>query len=481
MGPSATCRNQRQPARLLVNVANGMLIGGLTPKVLLLDPDGAVPTRVQAALRKNFDIEVAVDPGSAAASRYELALVAPQSNPVGVCRALLETSRARDVVVLGREPLLRDAIAAIRARAADFVPNCRDPEAVVTAVQHVYERQRLDSALEHAQHPRDGDPLPELLGESESIERLKDRLIKVTSSDVTVLITGESGSGKEIVAKALHARGPRRAGRFVAVSCGAVPRALLESEFFGWVRGAFTDATRDHAGLLAHASGGTLFLDEIGDMPLELQPKLLRALQERTARPLGAREEKPFDVRVIAASGRDLDRDVAAGRLREDLFFRLNVLRVRVPPLRERGNDVLLLAQHFIRRAASKARPVVGLTPAAARALLEYDWPGNVRELEHCIMAAVAVARYDHIRAPDLVESVRRNKVDTPEPESGKTLREVEREHVLRVLGSVDGNKAQAAKLLGLDRKTLYRKLREYSNGESGEAPLSGRRRAQSA
>jgi two-component system response regulator HydG len=286
---------------------------------------------------------------------------------------------------------------------------------------------------------------------------------------VTVLIGGESGSGKEIVARILHSQ--RGSGPFVAVSCSAIPRHLMESEFFGHTRGAFTGASGDRTGLLLQATGGTVFLDEIGDMPLELQAKLLRALQQRTVRPLGQREEVRFDARVMAATSRDLEKEVAEGRFRQDLYFRLNVIRVQIPPLRERGNDSLLLAQHFIARAKKATRPIVGMTPAAARALRAHPWSGNVRELEHAILAAIAVARYDHITVADLPIEVGgasaplKNEADDLVP-----LHELERAHILETLKSVGGNKALASRFLGLDRKTLYRKLRAYAE-DSDEEP----------
>jgi DNA-binding NtrC family response regulator len=306
------------------------------------------------------------------------------------------------------------------------------------------------------------------------MERLRDRLRRIGGSDVTVLVTGESGSGKEIVARILHSQ--RGAGPFVAVSCSAIPRHLMESEFFGHARGAFTGASGDRVGLLAQASGGTVFLDEIGDMPLELQAKLLRALQQRTVRPLGQREEVRFDARVMAASSRDLEKEVAEGRFRQDLYFRLNVMRVAVPPLRERGGDILLLAQNFIERCRKPSRPIVGMTPAVARALLAYSWPGNVRELEHCILAAVAIARYDHITVAELPIEIGgstaplKNEIDDLVP-----LHELERLHILETLRSVGGNKALASRFLGLDRKTLYRKLRSYAEAAGQPPPVKDR------
>jgi two-component system response regulator HydG len=402
---------------------------------------------------------------------FPIAVVAPRANDqVALCKTILDSKIADRVVLLGIDPSLQDAIRAIRAGASDFVPDGNDPEAVVKQLCEVLElsdlRNELHRLREGVPHPAQH---PELVGESAAMDRLRERLRRIAASDVTVLITGESGSGKEIVARILH--GQRSAGPFVAVSSSAIPRHLMESEFFGHARGAFTGASEERSGLLLQASGGTLFLDEIGDMPLELQAKLLRALQQRTVRPLGSREEVRFDARVIAASSRDLEKEVAEGRFRQDLYFRLNVMRVAVPPLRERGGDVLLLAQHFIERSRKPSRPIVGMTPAVARAFLSYSWPGNVRELEHGILAAVAVARYDHITVADLPVEIGgataplKNEIDDLVP-----LHELERLHILETLRSVGGNKALASRFLGLDRKTLYRKLRTYAEA-AGEPP----------
>ena len=441
----------------------------LNAKLLVVDPKRTLPPRVESALRRQFEVEHVACAGEARDKHYEVSLVAWHGDTtLTTCTELVGSGRVLDVVLLGREPSLKDAVSAIHAGASDFVPEGHVPEAVIASVQSVCERRRLRRELGKLRvTPLPEATFPELVGDSPGMRRLRTRLERAASSNVTVLVTGESGSGKEVIARSLHAHSARAGGPFVAVGCSAIPRQLIESEFFGFVRGAFTDATMDRPGLLAQASGGTLFLDEIGDMPLELQAKLLRALQQRAMRPLGGKREVPFDVRVVAASARDLERDVSAGRMRQDLFFRLNVLRIRVPALRERGNDVLLLGQHFIRRASRASRPILGLTPAAARALLAYDWPGNVRELEHCISAAAANARFDHLTAADLVESVRGKLApeEAEEIEELGSLADVERQHILDVLRSVGGNKALAAKLLGLDRKTLYRRLREYGAG----------------
>jgi DNA-binding NtrC family response regulator len=289
---------------------------------------------------------------------------------------------------------------------------------------------------------------------------------RLAASDVTVLIRGESGTGKELVARALHERGPQSQGEFVAINCGALPENLLESELFGHARGAFTDARSARTGLMMKAHGGTLFLDEIGDMPAEMQVKLLRALEQRRVRPVGGESELAWDARVIAASHRDLELAVAEGRFRQDLFFRLNVVEIELPPLRARGNDVLLIAQHFLARSSMNHR-ITGIAPEAARLMLAYDWPGNVRELRNCIDRAVALARFNQITVDDLPARIRNPERRKPAeeallPEQFITLAELERRYIERVLDALGGHQAGAARTLGIDRKTLYRKLQQW-------------------
>jgi two-component system response regulator HydG len=299
------------------------------------------------------------------------------------------------------------------------------------------------------------------------MQRLRRQLISVKDSDATVLVTGETGTGKELVARALHEGSRRKDLPFVAVACGAVVPTLLESEFFGYARGAFTGANSAHRGLLRQADGGTVFLDEISEMPLTLQAKLLRVLQERRVRPLGHGVEEPFSARLVASSSRSLQSCVKNGTFREDLYFRLKVVEVSVPPLRDRRSDILMLAQHFIERASTPERPLVGLTVTAARILLKHDWPGNVRELEHCIWAAAASAHYDQLGVSDLPAYLHGEAAGLAAESDVAPLHLVKRNHILRVLDSVSGNKALASRLLGLDRKTLVRQV----NGEGAYSP----------
>jgi two-component system response regulator HydG len=299
----------------------------------------------------------------------------------------------------------------------------------------------------------------------------------VASSDATVLVTGESGTGKELVARAIHGRSRRSRGPMVAINCAAMPENLLESELFGHARGAFTDARTAELGLFQRANHGTVFLDEIGDMPLGLQPKLLRVLQERVVRPVGGREEIPIDVRVIAATNRDLESAVEEGRFREDLYYRINVVLVPLPPLRSRGGDILPLAQHFLLHFAARAdKKVSGIAPAAAEKLVTYPWPGNVRELQNCMERAVALTRFEQVRVDDLPEKVRAYRrshvlVTSDDPSELVPLEEVERRYLARVMEAVNGNKTAAARILGIERKRLYRMLERLEVRQSKTPP----------
>src|SRR5262249_9211786 len=386
------------------------------------------------------------------------------------------------VVVITAFGSLETAIAAMRAGAYDFITKPFEVEALELTLQRAVQHRSLREEVKRLRRVvAEGQHIGELTGQSSAMKTVYDLIARVGESEASVLITGESGTGKEVVARALHQRSRRTAGPFVAINCAAMPEALLESELFGHVKGAFTDAKQAAQGLFVQASGGTLFLDEIGDMPLGLQPKLLRALEERRVRPVGGAGEVAFDARVVAATNRDLESAVDERRFREDLFYRINVIHIQLPPLRARGNDVLLLAQHFIESfAAMSDKKVTGLSTAAAEKLLAYHWPRNVREVKNCIERAVALTRYEQIAVEDLPEKIR----DYPQShvivasDDGSDLvsmEEVERRYILRVLQAVAGNKTLAAQILGFDRKTLYRKLDRYAaSGEKPSPPEGG-------
>ena len=356
------------------------------------------------------------------------------------------------------------AIAAVRAGAYDYVTKPVKVDALLVVLERAFEHllvKREARRLQSAAHV--SAPIPGLVGASAAMRETTAMIRRVADSDATVLITGESGTGKERVARALHDLSSRKSEPFVAINCGAVPANLLESELFGHVRGAFTDAKSSRPGLFLQAGAGTILLDEIGEMPLDMQVKLLRVLQQRTLRPVGGDEEVPVRARVITATNRDLESEIEEKRFREDLFYRINVVAIAVPPLRDRGGDVLVLAQHVLDRVAARStKPAPSLSPDAARKLVEYDWPGNVRELENCIERAVAICS-GSIQVQDLPPKIQKYEPTRLElsmtPTAMITLDEMERRYVRQVLASVGGNKTHAARVLGIDRRSLYRRL----------------------
>jgi len=396
-------------------------------------------------------------------------LVMPEMDGIELCGKIIEIRPDIPVIMVTAFGSLDSAVSALRAGAFDFVTKPIEMDLLVMAV----ERARKHSALKRqvailSEAVDQPDQFGRLIGRSPAMKRLFDQINRIAESDAPVLITGESGTGKELVAQELHKRSSRSSGPFTAINCSALPHELLESELFGHARGAFTDAKSARKGLLLQSDGGILFLDEIGDLPLTLQPKLLRALEERSFRPVGSDSEIRFDARIITATNQDLDSLVQAGSFREDLFFRINVIHLQVPPLRDRGNDILLIAGNFLKLYAARAgKPVRGFSEAVTDKLLSYPWPGNVRELSNAVERAVALAQFDRINVADLPEKISGyrspdlswivNPSDRLVP-----LSEIERRYIEHVLDSVGGNKAMAARILGFDRKTLYRKLRQF-------------------
>ena len=393
----------------------------------------------------------------------------PGMDGLEFCKLLMANRPDMPVIVMTAFGNLESAIAAMRAGAYDFVTKPIEMELLALILHRAVERRQLQQQIRSLRETLlQTGRFDELLGQSLPMLKLYDQLAQIADSDASVLIMGESGTGKELVAKALHRRGRRAEKPFVAVNCAALPDTLLESELFGHVKGAFTDARADRRGLFVQAEGGTLFLDEIGEMPLAMQAKLLRALEESKVRPVGSEKEIAFDVRVLAATNRDLETAVEEGRFRKDLYFRIDVIQIDLPPLRARGADTLLLAQHFIEVCAARAKKQIqGLSEGVGEKLLAYAWPGNVRELRNVIERAVALTRFDRLTLDDLPEKVRDYRssqvvIGGSDPGELVPLEEVERRYILHVLDSVQGNRTLAARSLGLDRKTLYRKLRQY-------------------
>jgi two-component system response regulator AtoC len=447
--------------------------------ILVVDDDASMCDTLQVGLEpRGYDVRWTTSPAEAldliASGDFEAVVTDLNMrgmHGIELCERIAANRPDLPVIVITAFGSLDTAIAAIRAGAYDFITKPLELDALELALERALTHGRLRAEVKRLREQLSdaaGSGFEGLTGSSPAMRRVHELLGRIVDSDASVLITGESGTGKEVVARALHHRGRRKNGPFVAINCAALPETLLESELFGHARGAFTDARAARSGLFVQANGGTLFLDEIGEMPLSLQPKLLRALQERKVRPLGGDSEVPFDVRLVTATNRDLETAVHEGRFREDLYFRVNVIHVPLPPLRARGGDILLLAQRFLGEyAARSGKQVTGLSPQAAERLLAYAWPGNVRELENCIERAVALAQHDLVLPEDLPEKIRAYRrshvlVASDDPAELVPLEEVERRYILRVMEAVGGNKSQAAQVLGLGRKTLYRKLEAY-------------------
>lgn len=449
----------------------------MSVRTLVVDDDQATCRLIEMGLKaEGHTVAVARSVGEATevAQTFEPEVVLTDLNMANasgldLCRNFADSWPDVPVIVVTAFGSLDTAVEALRAGAYDFITKPFDIQSLSLVVERANQHHRLKSEVKRLRAAVGqagwGD---DIVGSSAPVTELRSMLERLSGTEATVLITGETGTGKEVAARALHQHGKRRAGPFVAINCSALPEALLESELFGHVRGAFTDARSGRTGLFVEAHKGTLFLDEIGDMPIGVQVKLLRALEERRVRPVGGEVEIPFDARIIAATHRDLEQAVQDGSFREDLFYRLNVVSIALPALRSRGSDILLLGQHFVRHFAAQANPgVVGISKTAAEKLLAYTWPGNVRELRNAIERAVALTRFDHISAEDLPERIktfesRHVLVAADNLEELVSLEEVEKRYILKVLQAAGGNKSLAAKQLGVGRRTLYRKLGEY-------------------
>ena len=453
-------------------------------RILLVEDDRALGSMLKDALTDaGYDVDLEVT-GEAALGRISAAttLVVTDVHLAGklhgteLCAALKERDRELPILVITAHGTMEVAIQSLRAGADDLLIKPFDVAVLLHAVARVEKAGRLASEVKALRKALDEEPvIGDLIGKSPALRKALDLVRRVADTDVSVLVTGESGTGKELVARALHNCSRRQGKPFVAINCSAVPETLLESQLFGHVRGAFTDAKTDRKGLFVAADGGTLFLDEIGDMPVALQPKLLRVLQERTVMPVGGDRETPFNVRVVAATHKDIQAAIAQGTFREDLFYRLDVVEIALPSLRDRGSDVLVLAQHFARSFAAKMKKdIAGLSGPAAEKLLAYDWPGNVRELSNCIERAVALSQGSELIAGDLPErvlnhSARRLVFDAHDLAAVVKLAEVEKRYILEVYEACQREKKKAATLLGVDRKTLYRKLEEYGVWKPGD------------
>jgi len=378
---------------------------------------------------------------------------------------LLRAIKAREadieVILATAFGTIDQAVDAIKAGAYDYLTKPVDPERLLITVRRALERRALAREVRQLRAQVSGDE--EIIAASKVMQRVVQQAAQLAESESTVLITGESGTGKELVARALHSQGPRRSGKFVPVNCGALPETILESELFGHRKGAFTGAMTDRKGLLEEAHNGVLFLDEIGEMPTSMQVRLLRFLQGGEVRRVGDSVTRTVDVRLVAATHRSLEDEVARGSFRHDFYYRINVIGIRIPPLRERPEDIPALAEHFVKRFAMRLRrsvPVTGFTPGAMDLLVSYAWPGNVRELANAVERAANLASGQLITEADLPASLTvAEEVHAASPaETGDS----ERDRLLTALENARWNQSRAAEQLGISRTTLWRKMREH-------------------
>ena len=424
---------------------------------------------------EGYQVEV-VHTGPAALEKYSggmfdlviTDLMMPGMRGIELVKRLKESDPNALVLLITAFGSIENAVEAMHAGAFHYVTKPFRSDEILLHASRALEQRNLRNELRRLRSAvRDRYSFENIIAQSKKMREILDIVAHISDLPANVLIVGESGTGKEVIARAIHHNSARAEKPFIPVNCAAIPATLLESELFGYVKGAFTDARKDRRGLFQEAGGGVIFLDEISEIPLNLQAKLLRVIEDREVRPLGANQAEKVDTRIVSASNRDLERLVEEGNFRHDLYYRLNVIRIELPPLRERPEDIELLVEHFIRKFAPQAaRRLTGVEPDALAALTHYRWAGNVRELEHAIERAVLLGKESVIRVKDLPpQIVERHSGTSPIVAAlakGYTLRELEREYVIRVMESTKGNKSEAAKILGVDRTTLYRKLEEY-------------------
>jgi DNA-binding NtrC family response regulator len=457
-------------------------------EILLADDEPSIRLSMGDALRsRGYSVALAGDGAQALglleARRFDVVIAdirMPKADGRAVFRRARELSSATDVILVTAYGAVSEAVKALKEGAHDYLTKPFDVEELLLKLGQIAQRRQLERELAAARAQLQGGHSSGIVGRSPSMVRLLERLETLAPSDAPVLVTGESGTGKELVARSLHASSPRRQKPFVAVNCAAFPETLLEAELFGHERGAFTGAVKRREGRFKAADGGTLMLDEISEIPLPAQAKLLRVLQEGIVEPLGTNAPVAVDVRIVSASNRNLKQRVAEGRFREDLYYRLNVLDLSIPPLRERRGDIPLLVEFFLKRKAGEgAAPTIA--PRAWAALSEYSFPGNVRELEHAVEHAVVLSRGGPIDLEHLPQDIVGTREPAAEPSGGSlrplavAVKEFEREYLVRALAACEGRKVRAAEMLGISRKNLWEKLKAHGLGENeGEAAAGG-------
>jgi two-component system, NtrC family, response regulator HydG len=393
----------------------------------------------------------------------------PSINGIQLVKHVRENCKETEVLVITGFPSVKSAVEAIKSGAEEYLTKPFTDEELFSSVQKVF--NKLYAARTTQKQTVLQGNIYGIVGESQAMQNVFRTIEKISSTDVTALITGESGTGKELVARAIHYRSHKSTTPFVAVNCAAIPNELLESELFGYVKGAFTGANETRAGFFQTAEGGTIFLDEISNTSLSMQAKLLRVLQEKEFYMVGDKKPIKVAVRIIASTNVELLHLVKKGNFREDLYYRLNVVNILIPPLRERGNDIFLLINYFANKYTKEIgrKNIPSFTDKALEALKNYYWPGNVRELQNLLHHLIILNDDDTIDISDLLPAIRYNINTAQTPALNKTLNEIEHEYILNVLASVENNKTEAARILGIDRKTLREKLKDLPSSESGQ------------
>jgi DNA-binding NtrC family response regulator len=450
---------------------------GIKPaRILVVDDDRAMCQLLIDLLQEDgYEADVAYDGESALekcrTTRFDLAitdLMMPRMRGIELVQRLREIDAGALVLLITAFGTIESAVEAMRAGAFHYVTKPFHNDEILIQVKRALEQKTLQDELKRLRtEVQARNRFQNIIGQSAAMQSVFETIAQVSDLPANILIEGESGTGKELIARAIHSNSSRATGPFIPVNCAAIPETLLESELFGYVRGAFTDARRDRPGLFREASGGILFLDEISEIPITLQAKLLRVLEDKEVRPLGANQSEKVDTRVLSASNRFLEELVRNGKFRQDLYYRLNVIRIELPALRHRSEDIPLLVKHFIEKFADSAkRNVEGIRDEALAALKSYDWPGNIRELEHTIERAVLLGRGALVGVEDLpghLVACGESAIVLAQALAKQfTLRDLEREYIGKVLETTHGNKTEAARILGVDRTTLYRKLEEY-------------------
>lgn len=440
-------------------------------KVLLVDDDDLHRETMEDWLTEEGYQVIAVGDGDAAIEQIHegIAVIVtdlkmPRTDGLTLLRYAKEHAPHAAVILITGHGTVETAVLALKEGASDYLTKPVKPEELTYRIEQAIEKRRMTTQIAnlHVQL-REKFGLSNFIGTSPKMRDIFEKIHRVANARTTVLIIGETGTGKDLVAQAIHHNSPRAEKPFVPVNCSALPEGLIESELFGHEKGAFTGAIEKRVGLFQSANGGTLFIDEIGDMALSAQSKLLRALETRKIMPVGSSQEVPVDVRVIAATNRDLKKAIEEEKFREDLYYRLNVVELKLPPLRERREDIPLLVRHFIEQITKEnARPMCEVTPEALDRLTQYDWPGNVRELKNTLEGIIVLLPRDRIDVTDLPEHLREVKRAQTVIQPGMTMEEIEKEAMRRTLEQTKGNRTEAAKILGVSVRTLQRKIKEY-------------------